>query len=114
MAYGAAGVFVLALLMGKEFAFSPSTAYITSLIYLAVFGSVVAFGCYLTLIGRIGADRAAYATLLFPLIALGISTMWEGYVWTFPAAAGFAMILAGNILVMRKCTVTSDVRSKVA
>ena len=105
MAYGAAGLFVMALLMGKEFAFNASPVYISSLIYLAVFGSVVAFGCYLTLIGRIGADRAAYATLLFPLIALGISTLWEGYVWTFPAAAGVGMIFTGNLLVMKKRTI---------
>lgn len=102
MTYGAGSLIILAFWMGKPFTFSTTAVYVSALIYLAVFGSVVAFGCYLTLVGRIGADRAAYATLLFPLIALGISTMWEGYIWSIPAAAGVMMILAGNILVMKK------------
>jgi len=46
-----------------------------------LFGTIIAFGCYLKLIGKIGADRAAYATMLFPVVALGISTVYEGYQW---------------------------------
>ena len=61
---------------------------------------MVAFGCYLTLVGRIGADRAAYATLLFPIIALIISTLFEGYHWSPPAVAGVAIILLGNALAL--------------
>jgi drug/metabolite transporter (DMT)-like permease len=79
-----------------------SPAYIIALVYLAVFGSIVAFGCYLTLVGRIGADRAAYATLLFPIVALGISTVWEGYQWTPEAAIGVSLILGGNLLMLKK------------
>jgi drug/metabolite transporter (DMT)-like permease len=55
-----------------------------------------------TLVGRIGADRAAYATLLFPIVALGISTVWEGYQWTPEAAFGLSLILAGNLLMLTK------------
>ena len=102
MAYGAAGLYLVSLFLGKSFTFSMAPEYIGSLLYLSIFGSVVAFGCYLTLIGRIGADRASYATLLFPLIALGISTVWEGYVWRVPSAFGILMILFGNILVMTR------------
>jgi drug/metabolite transporter (DMT)-like permease len=60
----------------------------------------MAFGAYLTLLGRIGADRAAYATVLFPLVALAISTVVEDYAWTPIALAGVALVLTGNLLVL--------------
>jgi drug/metabolite transporter (DMT)-like permease len=84
-----------------EFAFDTAFPYLVSLLYLALFGSVLAFGAYLTLLGRIGADRAAYATVLFPLVALSISTVFEDYRWTSSAMAGTVLILAGNVLVLR-------------
>ena len=82
MAYGAAALFIAIVVTGKQFSFDYSAVYIGSLLYLALFGSIVAFGCYLSLVGSIGADRAAYATLLFPLVALVISTIWEDYQWS--------------------------------
>lgn len=100
MAYGALAMLVLALAGGAPLAFDSALPYVVSLLYLAVCGSVIAFGAYLTLLGRIGADRAAYATVLFPLVALAISTVVEGYVWTPAALAGVALVLAGNLLVL--------------
>ena len=102
MAYGVLSLLAAALVAGKTFGFDSSPAYILSLSYLALFGSVVAFGCYLTLVGRIGADRAAYASLLFPIIALIISTLFEDYRWSLPAIVGVAVILAGNALALAK------------
>lgn len=96
MAYGTLLMLAAALITGKPFTIDPSAAYVLSLLYLALFGSVIAFGCYLTLVGKIGADRASYSTLLFPVIALVISTLFEGYRWSPPAVAGVAIILAGN------------------
>ena len=105
MAYGAVitlGVAAVLAATGRlEFGIDLSFPYLASLIYLAIFGSVLGFGAYLTLLGRIGADRAAYATVLFPVVALGISTALEGYVWTAPALAGTVFILAGNVLVLK-------------
>ena len=75
MTYATALMTAVALLTGKEFSFQATFPYIASLFYLALFGSVFAFGMYLTLIGRIGADRAAYTTLLFPIVALALSMM---------------------------------------
>ena len=63
--------------------------------------SIIAFWAYLTLIGRIGADRAGYANLVFPLVALLISTLVEGYQWSLDAVAGLGLVMAGNWLVMR-------------
>jgi drug/metabolite transporter (DMT)-like permease len=102
MGYGALAMGVAALVTGRPFTVEVSAAYLGSLVYLAVFGSIIAFGCYLYLIGSIGADRAAYSTLLFPLVALGISTIWEGYQWTPASLCGVAFILAGNFFILAR------------
>ena len=101
MAYGAIAMYIAAILSGKSIAIDWSSPYILSLLYLSVFGSVIAFWAYLTLIGRIGADRAGYANLLFPVVALLISTFIEDYRWTLPAILGMATVALGNWLVMR-------------
>ena len=112
MGYGAILMFAIALIAGTPFRFEMTPTYIGSLVYLALFGSIIAFGAYLTLLGRIGADRAAYASLLFPLVALGISTLFEGYRWSAPALVGVLLVLAGNFLVLsrrRKLTLVSQI-----
>ena len=63
---------------------------------------MVGFWSYLTLLGRVGADRGAYATLLFPVVALGISTMVEDYRWTLISASGVVLILLGNFLILKR------------
>jgi drug/metabolite transporter (DMT)-like permease len=100
MAYGALLMSLYALLSGAHFNFDWSWPYVGSLLYLSVFGSIVAFGAYLSLVGRIGADRAAYATVLFPLVALLISSVFEGFLWTRLAIIGVALVLLGNVLVL--------------
>ena len=101
MAYAAALVSVYAIIAGKPFAFAWTPTYIGSLVYLALFASVIAFGCYLTLLGRIGADRAAYVMILHPVVALGLSTLLEDFRWGWPAVAGVVLVLAGNVIVLR-------------
>ena len=102
MAYGAVLMLMLALFAGKSFQIDSSPSYLIAMVYLAVFGSIIAFGCYLSLVGSIGADRAAYATLLFPLVALAISTVWENYHWSSSAICGVALILSGNLLMLQR------------
>ena len=102
MAYGSLIMFAFALLGGATFDYEATWSYSLSLIYLSLFGSVLAFGCYLTLVGRIGADKAAYAAVLFPVIALGLSTLFEDYQWTLRAVFGFALVLLGNYIVLTK------------
>ncbi|MES1155415.1 MAG: EamA family transporter, partial [Pseudorhodoplanes sp.] len=101
MVYGAAALAVFAALRGEPFVIESTVRYLAGLLYLALIGSVMAFACYLTLLGRIGADRAAYSTVMFPVVALLVSTVLEGYVWTPPAAFGLIAVLAGNLLVLR-------------
>lgn len=100
MAYGAIALALIALAEDAPFTYELSWAYTGSLIYLALFGSVLAFGSFLTLLGRIGAERAAYAMVLFPIVALGISTLFENYQWTLEALLGIALVLTGNVLIV--------------
>lgn len=100
MVYGTAWMVFLALVQGHAFAIEPTAGYIGSLLWLAIFSSVIAFWSYLTLLGRIGGARAAYATVIFPLIALASSTLFEGYQWTVFAVIGVVLALAGNWLVL--------------
>lgn len=104
MLYGAAGVTLYALAMGRPLAFDPSFRYLASMAYLAVFGSVLAFGAFLTLVGRIGAGRAGYAMVAIPLVALVLSTLFEGLHWQPMLAVGVAMCLGGNVLVLSRAS----------
>jgi len=102
MAYGATFTLLIALSRGVEFTFDPSPGYVISLLYLALFGSVVAFGSYLTLLGRIGADRAAYITIVFPVIALLLSALFEGLEFNPAQLLGVALVLGGNLIVLQR------------
>ncbi len=97
--YGVLIMTLIAVLKGVSFGFSERPEYLASLIYLAVPGTVIAFTCYLLLVGRIGADRAAYTTVLFPVVALTISTWVEGYQWGISSVIGFGLVLAGNLVI---------------
>ena len=102
MAYGATFMALMALFQGKEFSFEYSVPYVTSLLYLSIFGSVIAFGSYLTLLNRIGAHKASYASIMFPAVAVVISTFVEDFSWTLFTVAGLSFILAGNLVVLMK------------
>ncbi len=111
MAYGAAFTAIVAVARGQSFGFDWSPAYVGSLLYLALFGSIVAFGCYLTLLGRIGADRAAYANILHPVVALGVSTALEGFGWSWPALLGLVFVVAGNFFVLSRARAVRAARA---
>lgn len=98
MLIGATIVGAGALALGMPFALPVDGRYLGALLYLVIAGSVIGFTSYLLLLGRIGPDRAAYATVLFPVVALTVSTFLEDYVWTGPAYAGLALVLLGNVL----------------
>ena len=102
MTYGALLMLVLSWATGREFTFEVTLPYVSSLVFLSVFASIVAFWTYLTLLGRVGVERGAYATLIFPLVALGFSTIFEDYQWTASAGIGILLILAGNLLILKR------------
>jgi drug/metabolite transporter (DMT)-like permease len=102
MLYGAASTLALALALGRPMGFEATPAYVLSLLYLTVFGSILAFGAFLTLLGRIGAARAGYVGVMVPIVALLVSAVFEGYHWTLLALAGVAVSVAGNVIILKK------------
>lgn len=88
-------------LLGHEFTFAWTFSYVTSLVYLAVFGSVIAFSAYLTLLKRLGPGQAGYVAVLTPVVALLISTLFEDLRWQWSMYVGTALIIVGQILVVR-------------
>jgi drug/metabolite transporter (DMT)-like permease len=101
MAYGALTAAIAAVARGVPWTFDASPAYLSSLAYLALFGSVVAFGAYLTLLKRVGGGPAAFVNIATPVIALALSTLFEGYRWTWVSALGVVLAVAGNWLALR-------------
>src|SRR5829696_8523498 len=102
MTYGVAALAAIVLVRGQPLIVEWTPRYLGATLYLALFASVVAFASYLTLLRRIGAARAGYATVLFPIVALAVSTLVEGYRWTLAAILGAALALAANVLVLRR------------
>lgn len=102
MTYGAILMLILSLSTDRKFTFELTIPYVSSLVFLSVFASIIAFWTYLTLLGRVGVERGAYATLFFPLVALAISTVAENYQWSAYAGIGIVLILVGNLLILKK------------
>lgn len=102
MAYGTLILATIALVSGQHFSIDWQPGYIGSLLWLAIVSSGIAFFAYLTLLGRIGSGRAGFSTVLFPVFALAISTVFEGYRWTGLAIAGLVLVLLGNLIVLTR------------
>jgi drug/metabolite transporter (DMT)-like permease len=101
MMYGGSFVTLLALARGDSFTVEWSVTYLGGLLYLAIAGSFIAFAVYFTLLGRIGAARTGYTTVMYPVVALLVSTFAENYQWTIIAVFGLAAVLIGNVLILR-------------
>ena len=102
MFYGGALALLFGLAMGRSISFDATPAYIGSLVYLALLGSIVTFGCYLTLMGRIGAARTGYVGVMVPIVALTVSYFFEKFAWSFLTTAGVILSIIGNIIMLRK------------
>lgn len=102
MTYGVAILLVLALIFEQSLLPVGNWEFVVSLFYLAVPGSVVGFVAYFMLIGRIGASKAAYTSLLFPLVALVMSTLFEHQHWSLLSLLGMGLIFSGNLLMFRR------------
>lgn len=101
MAYGALTAALVATISGTAWTFDASLPYVASLAYLAVFGSIAAFGAYFLLLKRVGAGPASFVGVSTPVLAMLLSTMFEDYRWTWVAAAGVVLAMAGNLLALR-------------
>jgi drug/metabolite transporter (DMT)-like permease len=79
----------------------PRPAYIGGVLYLGIIGSVVTFPLYFSLIRQIGPGKAAYTSVVIPIVAMLLSTLFEGYLWTTLAIGGAVLASIGLIIAMR-------------
>ena len=108
MFYGGCSAIAIGILIGRPLAFIFTPAYLISLLYLALFGSVVTFAAYLTLLSRLGAARATYVGVMVPVIALLISMFFEKFSWGWLTTVGVGLSLAGNVLMLKKPAVSKS------
>jgi drug/metabolite transporter (DMT)-like permease len=102
MMYASLGVASYSAIRGVPFVFDASIRYIVSLAYLSVFGSVVAFVAFLTLLRRVGAGPSSYTAVVIPVLAMVTSTVFEGFRWSAIALGGMSLVLVGNVMVLRE------------
>ena len=102
MLYGSITLLIYLFIVGIDLNFDFSYRYIVSLLYLSIFGSVFGFILYLSIIKNIGANDAAYIAIIMPLIALIISTIFEGLIWDMNLYIGALLVLFGNILILKR------------
>ncbi len=100
MTYGALILLVVVFIFDDPIRIPITWPFLSSLFFLAIIGSIVAFWSYLTLLGRVGADKAAYAMIVFPIWSLVLSWMFEGFVWTAVKVTGVGIILVGNLFII--------------
>lgn len=81
--------------------FPASPAYWAGVLYLGIAASAIAFPLYFGVLRVIGPAKAAYSGVLVPVIAMLLSTLFEGYRWSPVAAAGAALAMAGLVVALR-------------
>jgi drug/metabolite transporter (DMT)-like permease len=101
MGYGTIINAGVALAISGPPVFDASPAYVAGVAYLGIIASALAFSLYYALIREIGAARAAYTSVIIPLVAMALSTAFEGYVWSPLAVAGAFLALAGLVVALR-------------
>ena len=101
MVYGALILGLWCLIQGVEWMLPATSVFWGATVFLAVPGSIVAFYCYITVIQVLGADKAGYAAVLFPVVVLSVSTWLEGFEWTTPAMLGALLAILGNYVLFR-------------
>jgi drug/metabolite transporter (DMT)-like permease len=102
MLYGSLFSFAVTFASGQPLSFEATPAYVLSLLYLTILGSIVAFAGYLTLIKRIGPARSGYIGVMVPIVALVISAAFEGFRWHALTWMGIAVSVAGNVIILRR------------
>jgi drug/metabolite transporter (DMT)-like permease len=101
MFYGTLANAAVAVLTGGPPVFEQRLGYCLGLLYLGLFASALAFPLYFSVIRAVGPGKAAYSSLLVPIIAMAISTVAEGYLWSPLAIAGGLVALAGMVVALR-------------
>ena len=102
MLYGSLVTLMATQVRGAELLFENSISYISSLLYLAIFGSIFAFVSYLKLLEKVGPGRAGYVGVVMPVLALMISTIFEKLEWQIDLIIGLPILIIGAILVINQ------------
>jgi drug/metabolite transporter (DMT)-like permease len=100
MAIGAVLDAIIAITVAGAPTFDPRPAYVAGLLYLALAASALAFSLYFPVVRKIGPAKAAYSSVMVPIIAMALSTLFEGYRWSLLAALGAALALGGMLIAM--------------
>lgn len=111
MGYGALFCWLGVAALGVPLTVSWSWSFTIALLYAALFGSVLAFGAYYALLGRIDPGRAAYVGVMSTVVALLVSTVFEGYRWHLEGVLGLALAVAGNVLALQSARHRRSVES---
>lgn len=101
MAIGVAINTVYALAMDGLPQFDMRPSYSLGILYLGLAGSVVTFPLYYGLVRKVGAGQAAYSSVIVPIVAMVLSTLFEGFQWGALPAAGAIITLIGMVVAMR-------------
>lgn len=104
MVYGAITCFAVVLASGQSLVWPTTLSWWVALVYLALFGSVLTFACYLTLLDRIGAGPAGTIGVMTPLLALVVSMLFENYRPDALGGVGVLLAVAGNVLMLKRAT----------
>lgn len=110
MLYGTLITALVAWRQGLPFEFDWSFSYVGSLLYLAVIGSIVAFGAYLTLVGRIGPHKSGYVVVMFPVVAVVLSLLFEGLRLNSAIVTGVVLVMMGNVVILGTGKTRSEMR----
>ena len=102
MLYGSLVTLLVTQVRGAELLFENSISYISSLLYLSIFGSIFAFISYLKLLEKVGPGRAGYVGVVMPVLALIISTIFEKLEWQIDLIIGLPILIIGAILVINQ------------
>ena len=100
MAIGALLDAIIALSVAGPPTFDTRPSYIAGLLYLALAASALAFSLYFPVVRKIGPAKAAYSSVMVPIIAMALSTAFEGYRWSALAAAGALLALGGMLVAL--------------
>ena len=102
MLYGSIVTLIITRFRGAELLFETSFSYISSLLYLSIFGSIFAFVSYLKLLEKVGPGRAGYVGVVMPVLALIISTIFENLEWQYDLIIGLPILIIGAVLVINQ------------
>jgi drug/metabolite transporter (DMT)-like permease len=101
LVWGALGDVAFALASAGPPVLPLDARYLGGVLFLGIMGSVVTYPLYIHLIRELGAGRAAYNGVVVPIVAMGLSTVLEGYRWSLLAGGGAVLALLGMVIALR-------------